>query len=70
MPFFKGSLNESLENYRSINLLSSLSKTFEMIKFNRMYSFANKQKILYGKQFLISKEKVMHGHIHRIYRIY
>ena len=46
IPLFKGGLKDSLENYRPISLLSSLSKIFERIIFNRMYNFANKQKIL------------------------
>ena len=50
IPLFKGALKESLENYRPISLLSSLGKIFERIIFNRMYNFANKQKILYEKQ--------------------
>ena len=50
IPLFKGVLKESLENYRSISLLSSLSKILERIIFNRMYKFDNKQKILYEKK--------------------
>ena len=42
MPLFKGGLRESLENYKPISLLSSLSKMFERIIFNRLYNFANK----------------------------
>ena len=49
IPLFKGGLKESLENYRPISLLSSISKIFERIIFKRMYNFANKQKILYEK---------------------
>ena len=54
IPLFKGGLKESLENYRPISLLS---KIFERIIFNRMYNFANKQKILYEKQFGFQKKK-------------
>ena len=57
VPLFKGGLKDSLENYRPISLLSSLSKIFERIIFNRMYNFANKQKILYEKQFGFQKKK-------------
>ena len=57
IPLFKGGLKDSLENYRPISLLSSLSKIFERIIFNRMYNFANKQKILYEKQFGFQKKK-------------
>ena len=70
IPLFKGGLKESLENYRPISLLNSLSKTFERILINRMYNFANKQKILSEKTIWISKEKVMQGRINRIHRIY
>ena len=57
IPLFKRGLKEFLENYRPISLLSSLSKIFERIIFNRMYNFANKQKILYEKQFRFQKKK-------------
>ena len=57
IPLFKGGLKNSLENFRPISLLSSLSKIFERIIFNRMYNFANKQKILYEKQFGFQKKK-------------
>ena len=57
IPLFKGGLQESLENYRSISLLSSLSKIFERIIFNRMYNFANKLKIRLEKQFGFQKKK-------------
>ena len=57
IPLLKGGLKESLENYRPITLLSSLSKIFERKIFNRMYNFANKQKILYEKQFGFQKKK-------------
>ena len=53
---FKGGLEESFENYRPINLLSSLSKIFERIIFKRMYNFANKQKIFYENQFGFQKK--------------
>ena len=57
IPLFKGGLKESLENYRPISLLSLLSKIFERIIFKRMYNFANKQKILYEKQFEFQTKK-------------
>ena len=44
-----------MENYR-LSLISSLSKIIERIIFNRMYNFANKQKILYEKQFGFQKK--------------
>ena len=56
IPLFKVGLKESLENYRPISLLNSLSKIFERIIFNRMYNFANKQKIFYEKQFGFEKK--------------
>ena len=56
IPLFKGGLKDSLENYGPISLLS-VSKIFERIKFNRIYNFANKQKILYEKQFGFQKNK-------------
>ena len=57
IPLFKGGVKESLEIYRPIILLSSLSKYFEKIIFNIMYHFATKQKILYEKQFRFEKKK-------------
>ena len=57
MALFKGGLKESRENYRTISLLSSLSKTSERIIFNRMFNFANKQRILHEKQFGFLKKK-------------
>ena len=57
IPLFKGGLKDFLENSRPISLLSSLSKIFERIIFNRMYNFANKQKTLYEKEFGFQKKK-------------
>ena len=51
MPLFKGGSTESVKNYSFFSVLSSLSKYFERIIFNKIYNFANKQKILYKKQF-------------------
>ena len=57
IPLFKGGLQEPLENYRSVSLLSSLCKIFERIIFNRIYYFANKQKIRFEKQFGFQKKR-------------
>ena len=51
IPIFKSGDMEKVGNYRPVSLLSTFSKMFERIFYNRLKSFLEVQKILYELQF-------------------
>ena len=51
IPLFKGGKTHMLENYRPISILPLFSKIFEKLIYNRLYSFFEKNNVLYDKQF-------------------
>ena len=50
-PIFKSDDPSALNNYRPISVLSSLSKIFERVIYNRTVNFLNKHKIICDRQF-------------------
>lgn len=51
IPLFKGGDAFLFTNYRPISILSSLSKIFERVFYNRLFDFLRQEDILYDKQF-------------------
>ena len=51
IPIHKSKSKELFNNYRSISLLSNMSKVLEKVVHNRLYSFLIKNSILYDKQY-------------------
>ena len=51
IPIFKKGSKLTTSNYRPISLLSNLNKILEKLMFNRVYSFLEKNNILYHLQF-------------------
>ena len=50
-PVFKKGNKSDMNNYRPISVLSVFSKILERIVYKRVYSFLEKNNILYGSQF-------------------
>ena len=50
-PIFKAAKRELVSNYRPISVLPCFFKILERIMHNRLYSYFDQNKILYGKQF-------------------
>ena len=50
-PVYKAADIGDLTNYRPISVLLSFSKVLEKIMYNRLFSYASQQKILYLKEF-------------------
>jgi hypothetical protein len=50
-PLFKKGLMENPENYRPISILPTLSKVFEKIAYNQIYSFFDSNKLFANQQF-------------------
>ena len=55
-PLFKGGNRLSLNNYRPISLLPTLSKLLEKIMYSRTYSFLTKYDLLYKSQYGFRKK--------------
>ena len=51
VPIFKAKNKQMFTNYRPISLLSSISKIFEKVMHQRLYSFLQQHDILYDGQF-------------------
>ena len=51
LPLFKSDDPEIFNNYRPVSVLSSLSKVFERVMYNRVIGYLNKYKILFSYQF-------------------
>ena len=51
IPLYKSGKRTSIENYRSISILPTISKIFERIMFDRLYCYFTKEKLMYNKQF-------------------
>jgi hypothetical protein len=51
IPIFKAGETEIIGNYRPVSLLSTVSKVFERIFYNRLLFFITQQNILYQLQF-------------------
>ena len=48
---FKAGKKDLVTNYRPISVLFSFSKIIKRMMYNKLYSYFDKNKILYGKQF-------------------
>ena len=55
-PIYKNEEQTLIKNYRPISLLPSISKVFEKIIFNQLYSFLQKQNIIYKSQYGFRRE--------------
>jgi hypothetical protein len=51
IPLFKSGNTACFTNYRPVSLLPTVSKVFERLYYNRLYSFLEKYNILYNLQF-------------------
>ena len=51
VPLFKKGDPHTLDNYRPISLLPAFSKVFEKIVYNQVYSYFDKNKLLYMSQY-------------------
>ena len=57
IPLHKGGSKSDINNYRPISILSLLSKIFERIVYNQLYSFLEKYKILSPNQYGFRKNR-------------
>ena len=51
LPLYKSGDSTSLSNYRPVSVLPIFSKVLERLVYNRVFSFINKNKLLYNYQF-------------------
>lgn len=56
IPLFKNNDASLINNYRPVSILSTFSKIFERIMYNRLMSFINKHNLLYKFQFGFRKD--------------
>ena len=56
IPLFKNDDRMMFNNYRPVSLLSTLSKVYEKVMYNRLIDFLEAEKILYEKQFGFRKK--------------
>ena len=57
IPLHKGGSKSEINNYRPISILPLLSKIFERIVYNQLYSFLEKYKILSPNQYGFRKNR-------------
>ena len=57
IPLHKGDSRENVNNYRPISILSTLSKIFERVVYNQLYSFLEKFNLLNPNQFGFRKSR-------------
>ena len=57
VPIYKGGTVTDINNYRPVSILPLLSKIFERVMFNRLYSFLEKNRILVNCQYGFRKKK-------------
>ena len=57
VPYFKGGSPDDLINYRPTSILSSLSKIFEHLMYERQLSFINKFKLISDCRFGFKKHR-------------
>ena len=55
-PIFKKGDNKDFTNYRPISLLPSISKIFERVIYNQLYSYFNDNKLFFTSQYGFRKE--------------
>ena len=56
IPLFKKGEETSIENYRPISLLSSISKVFERVVFNQLYQYLDVDNLLFDSQYGFRKQ--------------
>ena len=56
IPLFKKGEETSIENYRPISLLSSISKVFERAVFNQLYQYLDVNNLLFDSQYGFRKQ--------------
>ena len=56
IPLFKKGEETSIENYRPISLLSSISKVFEILVFNQLYQYLDVNNLLFDSQYGFRKQ--------------
>ena len=50
IPLYKSGKRTSIENYRSISILPTISKIFERIMFDRLYWYFTKERLMYKQR--------------------
>lgn len=63
---FKAGKKDLVTNYRPISVLFSFSKIIKRMMYNKLYSYFDKNKILYGKQF---KFRAHHSTDHPLFEL-
>ena len=56
IPLFKKGEETSIENYRPLSLLSSISKVFERVVFNQLYQYLDVNNLLFDSQYGFRKQ--------------
>ena len=70
IPLYKGKEHDKVINYRPISLLITISKLLEKIIYKRLYSFLEKNKILFESQYgLQSKRSCEHAVMEMVSRL-
>ena len=56
VPVFKKDSKFDYSNYRAISLLSNIEKILEKLMYKRLYTFLNKNNVIYNLQFGFRKQ--------------